>query len=412
MTAIPVYVHISPNVLVEGDSKLLHRIADAWAVEYRKHYMWVKSDDSITGWEDGLLWQDVCSHNKNLCNPTIVAAINLATRENSDDDTVGLMFAACEFSPSGCGKNFAGALVYATGTVAWNDEGERSHLPESFAVSDYDPRTTVMSLTVFEGCNSFAGDTPVLMPDGKTRPISQVKPGDTVADASPGVEAGTKNQAHTVTGKHVTFSDRDYVDVTVATEDGPETVVGTAHHLYWDATSRSWTQAGKLRVGHVLQTSDGASALIVALRAYTARMVTYNLSVDTAHTYYVVAGAMPILVHNCGERRYESNPKHGSVARQTSRGGSSAEPADGQGALDNSVQIKATSPRRVGIDPTTGDVVILDRHLVVSCGCALEDGMNEIFHGHVRTDINTDPGMQAARNALRKGIKAGEIRVP
>ena len=33
--------------------------------------------------------------------------------------------------------------------------------------------------------------------------------------------------------------------------------------------------------------------------------------------------------------------------------------------------------------------------------------MNEIFHGHVRSDFETDPGMQAARNALRRAIKSG-----
>ena len=123
----------------------------------------------------------------------------------------------------------------------------------------------------------------------------------------------------------------------------------------------------------------------------------------------MLAGTTPVLVHNCDNQIYEANPKHGAEARATSRGGSSAEPADGQGALDNSVQIKGTSPRRVGIDPSNGDVVILDRHLEVSCDCG---GTNELFHGHVRTDINSDPGMQAAKNALRRAIKAGDIVVP
>lgn len=121
---------------------------------------------------------------------------------------------------------------------------------------------------------------------------------------------------------------------------------------------------------------------------------------------------MPILVHNCNEKIYEANPKHGSEARATSRGGSSAEPSDGQGALNNSVQIKGTSPRRVGIDPSNGDVVILDKHLEVPCGCTSKGGTNELFHGHVRTDINSDPGMQAARNALRRAIKSGAIVRP
>jgi hypothetical protein len=137
------------------------------------------------------------------------------------------------------------------------------------------------------------------MADGKTRLISQIKTGDKVADASPAAGSGTQDQSHTVTATHVTYTDRDYVNVTIATGDGPETVIGTAHHLYWDATVHSWTRASELKVGHRLQTSAGATVLIVALHAYTAHVTTYNLTVDTAHTYYVVAGATPILVHNC-----------------------------------------------------------------------------------------------------------------
>jgi hypothetical protein len=137
------------------------------------------------------------------------------------------------------------------------------------------------------------------MADGKSRPIKEVKSGDRVADASPAVADGTTDQVHTVVGTHPTLTDRHYVDVTVATADGPRTIVGTAHHLYWDATSHSWAQASQLRVGHRLQTSGGATVLIVALHAYTSTMVTYNLSVENLHTYYVLAGDTPVLVHNC-----------------------------------------------------------------------------------------------------------------
>jgi hypothetical protein len=50
----------------------------------------------------------------------------------------------------------------------------------------------------------------------------------------------------------------------------------------------------------MLQTSDGHTALILALRDYTATTVTYNLTIDTLHTYYVEAGDTPVLVHNAG----------------------------------------------------------------------------------------------------------------
>ena len=65
---------------------------------------------------------------------------------------------------------------------------------------------------------------------------------------------------------------------------------------------------------------------------------------------------------------FEPSPKHGPEAR----GDASAGPKDGQTALDNSVQVKGTSPRRVGVDGQNGEIVVLDQ---TSHGK---------FHGHVR----------------------------
>jgi hypothetical protein len=140
----------------------------------------------------------------------------------------------------------------------------------------------------------------VLMADGNTKPIDKVHVGDTLTNAQPGTAIGAKDQHHHVTALHVTLDDRAYTDVTIAAGHGLATITGTAYHLYWDATTRLWTAADKLRVGDRLQSSSGASTVIVALHSYTASMVTYNLTVDEVHTYYVVAGKTPILVHNCG----------------------------------------------------------------------------------------------------------------
>jgi hypothetical protein len=88
------------------------------------------------------------------------------------------------------------------------------------------------------------------------------------------------------------------MDVTVSTSHGSATITGTAHHLYWDATTRSWTPADQLRLGDHLQSTNGATTTIVALRDYTTSTVTYNLTINNLHTYYVLASATPILVHN------------------------------------------------------------------------------------------------------------------
>ncbi len=57
------------------------------------------------------------------------------------------------------------------------------------------------------------------------------------------------------------------------------------------------------------------------------------------------------------KRIYEKEPYHGIKDNSIK----SRAPIDGEGALDNSIQVKETNPRRVGIDPTTNEFVILVR---------------------------------------------------
>ena len=149
--------------------------------------------------------------------------------------------------------------------------------------------------------NSFVGTTPILMADGTSKPIDQVKIGDKIANNLPGADPGTKDQTHTITAIHITYTDHDYTDVTINTGHGPATIAGTAHHPYWDQTTHAWTDANQLHPGDQLQATDGHAATILALRDYTTTTVTYNLTIDTLHTYYVVAGSTPVLVHNVDE---------------------------------------------------------------------------------------------------------------
>ncbi|MEU9450634.1 LamG-like jellyroll fold domain-containing protein [Streptomyces sp. NPDC048277] len=60
--------------------------------------------------------------------------------------------------------------------------------------------------------HSFTGSTRVLMADGSTKAIDHVKLGDTIANSVPGVK-GT--EAHKVTAVIVTYTDHDFVDLTI-----------------------------------------------------------------------------------------------------------------------------------------------------------------------------------------------------
>ena len=83
---------------------------------------------------------------------------------------------------------------------------------------------------------------------------------------------------------------------------------------------------------------------------------------------------------------YEASPKHGAEKA----GNVSAAPRNGQAALDHSVQVKETSPRRVGVDYDTGELSVFD-----------ETHPGEgVFHGHVRTwDEMTDQQRNAFTRA-------------
>ena len=84
-------------------------------------------------------------------------------------------------------------------------------------------------------------------------------------------------------------------------------------------------------------------------------------AVDAIHAGEETLGAMRRL-------DYVPSPKHGLAPR----GGISAAPRHGQEILDTSVRVKATSPRRVGVDTKTGEFVVFDQTL------------GNTFHGHVR----------------------------
>jgi RHS repeat-associated protein len=221
--------------------------------------------------------------------------------------------------------------------------------------------------------HSFTGGTRVLMADGASRSIDEVRVGDEIRDAVPG-RAGT--EVHKVEKVIVTHTDHDFVDVTVAPvkSAGPggghpvlrkaalglaasvaaftavlgvgghhaaeaavpvpphatsahvsgahatgavrgsgvraagvagsggrpgraATLTTTFHHPFYDVTRSAFVEAQHLRAGDLLQSTTG-EAEVTAVHLYHANTTTYDLTIDGLHTYYVVAGGTPILVHN------------------------------------------------------------------------------------------------------------------
>ncbi|MFG1811117.1 polymorphic toxin-type HINT domain-containing protein [Streptomyces sp. NPDC049040] len=93
--------------------------------------------------------------------------------------------------------------------------------------------------------------------------------------------------------------DLDLIDLTVETAPGHATILHTtAQHPFWDDTSHAWVLAGQLIPGHALETVHNTHVRVTAVRIAPGEADMYNLTVDQLHTYYVLAGETPILVHN------------------------------------------------------------------------------------------------------------------
>jgi Pretoxin HINT domain len=128
---------------------------------------------------------------------------------------------------------------------------------------------------------------------GSAKPISQIKPGDTVlaTDLQTGITAPETVQnvivdtapvrGSPLTGKHY-----------------PQTLTTTWHHPFWDAGHHRWVDAHNLTPGTKPRRADGTTVAVTGVRNFHAHKTTYDLTVGTLHTYYVLFGEVPILVHN------------------------------------------------------------------------------------------------------------------
>ncbi|MFF3115459.1 polymorphic toxin-type HINT domain-containing protein [Kitasatospora sp. NPDC057904] len=144
--------------------------------------------------------------------------------------------------------------------------------------------------------NSFPAGTRVLMGDKTTQPIEQIHSGDTVTATDP--VTGTTGP-RTVDDTIYTPDDTNFTELTVATTDGTKsTVTSTDHHPYWVQNTGQWTDAAEVRSGDTLRTDTGATAQVASTRHWTGLEPAYNLTVHDLHTYYVLAGDTPLLVHN------------------------------------------------------------------------------------------------------------------
>ncbi|MGW1716720.1 ricin-type beta-trefoil lectin domain protein [Streptomyces sp. NPDC002156] len=149
--------------------------------------------------------------------------------------------------------------------------------------------------------NSFTPETRVLMADSSTKAIKDVKVGDKVLATDP--ETG-ETKVESVTAEIKGEGIKHLVDVTIDTDGtkGSKTaeVTATDGHPFWVPELGEWLKATDLKTGQWLQTGTGTLVQVTKVKRWTAQEATvHNLTVSNLHTYYVLAGATPVLVHNC-----------------------------------------------------------------------------------------------------------------
>ncbi|MET7477803.1 RHS repeat-associated core domain-containing protein [Streptomyces sp. NPDC005648] len=219
--------------------------------------------------------------------------------------------------------------------------------------------------------HSFAPSTGVRLADGTSKPISSVKVGDTVLATDPQTSVTAPEKVQNVI---VTKTDKDFTTLTLDTApvrgppqkakaDAParQSLTTTWHHPFWDVTHRRWTNAHDLTPGTKLRTTDGTTVTVAEVHNFHQHQTTYDLTVGTLHTYYVLAGETPVLVHNCqAESDAEQIEDH--VMPRHTHGGEEAD--ETKSLFDDGVdlaELASATEGRVGrIQQETGRV----RHII------------------------------------------------
>jgi hypothetical protein len=177
---------------------------------------------------------------------------------------------------------------------AVSEVANATKLEQTLLETEAEEASLARVMDAIAGCatgNSFAADTLVLLADGSSRRIADVRTGDRVLATDPVTGAtGPEPVLGTITGS----GDKRLVDLTVA----GGVLTATANHLFWVPDLADWVPAAGLAAGQWLRTGSGTRVQITAVRIRLATATVHNLSVAARHTYYVRVGSAAVLVHN------------------------------------------------------------------------------------------------------------------
>ncbi|GAA4626487.1 hypothetical protein GCM10023196_034940 [Actinoallomurus vinaceus] len=196
-----------------------------------------------------------------------------------------------------------GAVGKAASAVARGEEdGAGGEVSAGAKAATHDTPHATEEPSSPSGCNSFVPGTKVLLANGKSKKIEDVKVGDKVLATDP--KTG-KTSAKRVIASFGGVDYKNLIQITVDTDGkrGNRTgiIIATEHHLFWNKTKRLWTRADHLTAGLNLRAASGTPLRVVGIAWFSGHPAVRDLTVSGTHTYYVLAGATPVLVHNCGK---------------------------------------------------------------------------------------------------------------
>ncbi|MBT2480365.1 polymorphic toxin-type HINT domain-containing protein [Streptomyces sp. ISL-94] len=183
------------------------------------------------------------------------------------------------------------------GKASKSSETKKSDGPKKSASKDNDSGGDMKAPA--PGCNSFVPGTKILMADGSAKPIEDVQLDERVLATE--AETGSTT-AEPVAALIVGQGQKHLVEITIDTDgdsgNASEKVTATDHHPFWVASVGKWLDATDLKPGQWLRTSAGSWVQVTEVEQRTQQERVHNLTVADKHTYYVLAGATPVLVHN------------------------------------------------------------------------------------------------------------------
>ncbi|MEW1629729.1 polymorphic toxin-type HINT domain-containing protein [Streptomyces sp. NPDC089173] len=182
--------------------------------------------------------------------------------------------------------------------------------------------------------HSFPPGTQVLLADGTTKPIEELDLGDEVLVTDP--ESG-KTTVRDVVATITTEDDKNFVDLTLIGKSGiTQSLVSTTTHPFWSASEGAWVDAGDLRIGMTLRAPGGDTVALESVRYFDGRQRTHDLTIAGIHTYYVLAGETPVLVHNSNGKGCGVGGS--GISARNENAGDIGNYTDGQGTRDPASQ--------------------------------------------------------------------------